>query len=256
MMRYKVWITVLLCAILLGTLTLAAEAQEENAYDQGLSGVIDASDLLTEAAEAEINEALAKASRETGIPVCAFIFEYVGREVWGEDLLAAYGLDEDDDMILMIVTVKRTETFYNLYTYGDAYFKINEKEVNYLLDDDAVYYNLKDDDYTEGLCAYAELAAQAYNGRLGVSWVLILLVALVIGAVVGGLTVKSIAESYKRKNPSTSYPLDRFAKLELTHSNDRVLGRFVTHTIVSSGGRGGRGGGGGTGGGSGHRGGR
>ena len=72
-----------------------------------------------------------------------------------------------------------------------------------------------------------------------------LAVGLIVGAVVATLSVKSIAASYKRKNPSTSYPLDRYATLDLTRSHDRVLGKFVTTTIISSGGRGGRGGGGG-----------
>ena len=246
----------MLCILLCGLWVFGAGAEDESASaGDGLTGVIDASELLNELEEQEINEALAKASEEMGIPICAYVFEYVGREVWGEDYLAARGLSEDDDLVLMIVTVRRFEINYDLYTYGDAYFKINEKEVDYILDDNDVYYNIKGGKIADGLCAYAALASQAYSGRLGVSWVLILIVALIIGGIVAGIGVKSISDSYKRKNPSTSYPLDRFAKLELTHESDREIGKFVTTTIVSSGGRGGHGGSR-SGGGGGHRGGR
>lgn len=253
-MMKKIISVLMLCLLLCSLFVPGASAEDESASD-GLTGVIDASELLNELEEQEINEALAKASEEMGIPICAYVFEYVGREVWGEDYLAARGLSEDDDLVLMIVTVRRFEINYDLYTYGDAYFKINEKEVDYILDDSDVYYNIKDGEIAKGLCAYAELSAQAYCGRLGVSWVLILIVALVIGGIVAFIGVKSIAESYKRKNPSTSYPLDRFAKLELTHESDREIGKFVTTTIVSTGGRGGHGGSR-SGGGGGHRGGR
>lgn len=253
-MMKKILSVLMLCVLLCGVLALGTSAEEERTGD-GLTGVIDASELLNELEEQEINEALAKASEEMGIPICAYVFEYVGREVWGEDYLAARGLSENDDLILMIVTVRRFEINYDLYTYGDAYFKINEKEVDYILDDNDVYYNIKDGRIAEGLCAYAALASEAYVGRLGVSWVLILIVALVIGAIAGFISVKSISASYKRKNPSQSYPLDRFAKLELTHESDREIGKFVTTTIVSTGGRGGHGGSR-SGGGGGHRGGR
>ena len=136
------------------------------------------------------------------------------------------------------------------------YYQINQKEIDYILDDSTVYYNIKGGDVAVGICEFAALSTEAYLGRLGVSWVLILIGALIIGCIAGGIGVSSISASYKRKNPSQSYPLDRFATLELTHTQDRVVGKFVTHTIISSGGRGGHGGRPGGGGGGGYRGGR
>ena len=159
--------------------------------------------------------------------------------------------------MLLVVEYTPFDINYYVYTYGDANTQINQKELEYILDDSTVYYNIKDGDVATGICAFAQLSAEAYVGRLGVSWRLILIVALIAGAIAGGASVSSIAASYKKKNPSQSYPLDRFAKLELTRERDHEIGRFVTTTIISSGGHGGRGGGRpGGGGGGGYRGGR
>lgn len=253
MMKTKLLAVLMLCALLCGALTLGVGAEES---EDTLTKVTDVDGLLGEFDEERINAALEMASEEMGIPICAYVFEYVGRTVEGEDYLAAKGLSVDDDLVLMVVTVRRNEINYNLYTFGDAAFKINEKEVNYILDDREVYDNIKTGEIADGLCAYASLAREAYCGRLGVSWVLILLGSLIIGAIASWICVKSIAQSYKRKNPSQSYPLDRFAKLELTKESERVIGKFVTTTIISSGGGRGGHGGGRSGGGAGHRGGR
>ncbi len=258
MRKMRILAIILLCLALIGIMPTAASAE---LYPEHLACVNDVDDLLTDEQEQEINVALGNARDSAGIPICAYVFySEISSEGYmkyrGEDFLAEYNISKNSPLVLLVVTVTVMEVYYDIYTYGDAYYKINEKEIGYILDDSRVYDNIKRGKITEGLCAYAELSAQAYAGRLGVSWRLILIVALIIGGVVATLCVKSIAARYKRKNPSTSYPLDRFATLDLTRSHDHVLGKFVTTTIISSGSRGGRGGGGGMGGGGGHRGGR
>lgn len=259
MRKMRIFAIVLLALVLCGMLPVNAS---EELYPAYLGKVHDVDGLLTEEQEYTVNAALRQAREDAGIPICAYVFYseigYNGHEKYvGDDFLAEFGLSENSPMVLLVVSVTVMEVYYDIYTYGDAYYKINEKEIDYILDDSRVYDNLKRGKITEGLCAYAELSAEAYAGRLGVSWRLILIVGLIVGAIVATLSVKSIAAGYKKKNPSQSYPLDRYATLELTRSNDRVLGKFVTTTIIASGGRGGRGGGGGRmGGGGGHRGGR
>ena len=257
MMKMKLLSVLMLCALLAGVLTLGVGAEQ---YPDYLVSVTDKDNLLEAADEKRVNEALAKATDEAGIPICAYVFAseigYNGHvEYVGEQFLAEHGLSENDELILLVVAVTYFEVYYDLYLYGDAWDRINQKERDYILDDSRVYNNLKQGKFADGLCAYASVSTEAYAGRLGVSWRLILILALIVGAVVGGLTVKSIAANYKRKNPSQSYPLDRFAKLELTHERDRELGKFVTTTIISTNSHGGRGGGG-RGGGGGHAGGR
>ena len=255
MRKIQVFAIISLALLLLGMLPVCAGT---DLYPSYLVTVHDVDDLLTEEQEYTVNAALSKALDQAGIPVCAYVFySQRGEQYWGDDFLAEFGLSEKSPMILLVVSVTSSEVFYDIYTYGDAYSKISQKEIDYILDDTDVYNNLKRGRIEQGLCAYAELSAQAYSGRLGVSWRPILLVGLIIGAVVATISVKSISACYKRKNPSQSYPLDRFATLDLRRSHDRVVGKFVTHTVIStSGGRGGRGGGSPMGGGGGHRGGR
>ncbi len=254
MKMMRIFVGVLLCALLFGVLSLGASAQT---YPDYLANVIDKDDRLTDAQEQEINASLAEAREAMGIPVCVYVFATnYSESYWGEDFLAEYGLSSGTDFVLLVVEYTPFDINYYMYTYGDAYAKINQKEIDYILDDSTVYYHIKDGDPATGICAFAELTAEAYAGRLGVSWALILIGALIIGCIAGGIGVSSISASYKRKNPSQSYPLDRFAKLELTHQSDRVVGKFVTHTVISSGSRPGSGGRPGGGGGGGYRGGR
>ena len=255
-MMKRIFACMMLAVLLLGVLTLGVSAEQ---YPDYLVSVTDKDNLLSTEDERRINEALLAATEAAGIPVCAYVFAseigYDGHvEYFGEDFLAEHGLSENNDLILLVVAVTYFEVYYDLYLYGDASDRINQKERDYILDDSRVYNNLKNARIADGLCAYASVSAEAYAGRLGVSWRLILIGALIIGAVVAWLIVKGIAASYKKKNPSQSYPLDRFAKLELTRERDREIGKFVTTTIISSGSRGGHGGG--RGGGGGHAGGR
>ena len=270
MIRKSIFAIVLIVVLTLSVMSVGAQAEstqaESNEQQPSLdyTKVIDKNDQLSDADEERVNEALAKASEKAGVPVCAYVFvpgihSYGYEKYVGDDFLAEFGQSRNQPLILLVVTMGGYENYYNIYTYGDAYTRINEKEIDYILDDGDVYYNIKDardGDLAAGLCAYAELSAQAYAGRLGVSWKLILIGALIIGAIAGAITVGSISAGYKKKNPSQSYPLDRFAKLELTHERDREVGKFVTTTIISTGGSGRGGGGGRTGGGGGHRGGR
>ena len=254
MRNVRILVGVMLCTLLLSVLTFGISAQT---YPDHLANVIDKDDVLIDSQEQEINAALAQAREQAGVPICVYVFvSERGERYWGDDFLADYGLSSQTDLVLLVVEVTRYEINYYMYTYGDAYYQINQKELNYILDDSTVYNNIKTGAITEGICAYAQLSAEAYAGRLGVSWRLILIVALIIGAIVGAICIKSIQAGYQRKNPSQSYPLDRFAQLNLTKQNDRVIGKFVTTTIISSGGRGGHGGRPGGGGGGGYRGGR
>ena len=77
---------------------------------------------------------------------------------------------------------------------------------------------------------------------------LILVIAL---AVCGG-----VVASYKKKRASVDYPLDQYAKLDLTLDRDRFVREHTTRTYVPRSNGSGGGGGSRHGGGGGHRGGR
>ena len=85
---------------------------------------------------------------------------------------------------------------------------------------------------------------------------MVILIAVVAGLLAAGGSVLGVVLFYLKKQHGVSYPLDRYAKLHLTHREDRFVGSHVTRVRVqSSNGSGGSRGGGSRGGG-GRRGGR
>lgn len=161
------------------------------------------------------------------------------------------------DLVLLTVSYTGGQYYYYLYTYGKAYSRLSNGDVNAILDADAVYDNLKGGNIYDGLVAFidkTEIRASIFSLKLEYLPTIIL-VSLTIAAICCGI----VAARYKMKLKSTNYPLDRFAKLELTEKQDVFTGSFVTkrHINTSSGGSGrsggGRSGGGRSGGGRGGR---
>ena len=181
-------------------------------------------------------------------------------EYWGVEFLQDYGYSEQSNMIILIVTLDRETYYYNMYTYGDATRKIPDHEVDYILDRPEVFNNIKSGSLEEGISAFLDHSAKAYDGLVGPFYIRAFVVSLIIALVVGGLVCLAVYNAYKAKKRSVDYPLDRFAKLELNDKQDVFAGSFVTKRVINTNngsGRGGSfGGGGGRGGGGGHRGGR
>lgn len=174
----------------------------------------------------------------------------------GEAFLSDYGLSARSNIVLLILTLDNGTYYYDMYTYGDAYSRIGQKEVDYILDDDSVFDNIKAGHLEDGACAFLQLSAKAYRGRVGVSYWVIVPVTFIISALIGIGVCAGVKVKYSMKMKSVDYPLNRFAKLELTEQNDVFKGSFVTKRIIESNPGGGGGGGSSHGGGGGHRGGR
>lgn len=173
----------------------------------------------------------------------------------GDDFLYDQGLSSDDSIVLLIITLDRGVYYYDLYTYGDAYDKISQKEVDYMLDHKDVYDNIKGGRLALGICSFMPMAAQAFEGRVGVSYLVIALISLGIAVAIGLIACISVRAAYTMKKKSVDYPLDRFARLKLTDQSDVFMGSFVTKRVIQSN-SGKSGGGSSHGGGGGHRGGR
>ena len=222
--------------------------------------VFDSADLMDAGEEQSLQTVLHQAweSADCGFYFATYELSDVlnagGREYLGELFLSQLGFSENTDLVILTVYRNGLSYYYDFFTFGDAEDRISQKEVDYLLDLDAVYDNIKGGRLAEGAGALFELAPQAYEGRVGVSYLIIGTVALGIALVIGLVSCVCVYASYKKKNKSVDYPLDRFAKLELTAQNDVFVGSFVTKRVIQSGNGGGRSGGGG--GGGGHRGGR
>ena len=141
-----------------------------------------------------------------------------------------------------------------MYTYGEANYAINQKEVNYILDTYDVYYNLKGGQVYEGAVAFFEMSAEAFTGRVGAPMGVIVVISAIISILIAFGVRAAVVAVYKKKKASVDYPLDRYASLELTHESDSFVREYTTRTYVPR--SSGSSGGGRHGGGGGHRGGR
>ena len=182
-----------------------------------------------------------------------------------EKILQLCGIDWDTDAIVLFVRTYQGEYYYDMYTFGKATDAFTDEDINTVLDTPDVYNNIKGGRVKLGYKAFYR-ACHSYVSRYEEEQRLLKeerekrapYVALAVGAgsgaVVAGITVLCVFLAYRKKQHGESYPLDRYAKLNLTQANDIFVGSHVTRVRVntnsSSGGRSGGGGGGG------HRGGR
>ncbi|MBQ8214144.1 MAG: hypothetical protein IJZ80_09055 [Clostridia bacterium] len=253
MKRYVCFLGALLLLLSLLCLPVAGETIPDEV-------VFDRAELLNDAEICAVKEAVFDAWEASD---CAFYvathkvsaYSATRYKYTGEDFLREHGLSSKHDIVVLIVTLDQGVYYYDYYTYGKAYSRISQKEVDYILDHDDVYDNIKGGNLPVGISSAMSLSAKAYEGRVGVSYVIIVTVSLIIALIIGIIACVSVNASYKMKKKSVDYPLDKFAKLNLTGQSDVFTGSFVTKRVIQTN-SGSRGGGSSHGGGGGHRGGR
>ena len=243
----------LLLAVLCLSLALTASAEAE------AGRVYDPAHLLSDTEESQLAALLDELSAESGVELYLATYRSKGSydDFYGDDYCTRVQNIRGTDAVLLVVTYEYPidTYYYNMYTYGDANYDINQKEVDYILDTYDVYDNLKGGHVYEGAVAFFEMSATAFTGRVGAPMGLIVVISAVIAFIIAFAVRAGIVASYKKKKASVDYPLDRFAKLELTHESDRFVREFTTRTYSPRSSSGGSGGGR-HGGGGGHRGGR
>ena len=239
---------VLVC--LTAFLILPAAAESGRVYDP--------THMLTDTEAVNVGALLDELSAEYGVEL--YLATYVADDryddFYGDDYCTRVNNLKGTDAVLLVVTYEEFNNtyYYNMYTYGEANYAINQKEVNYILDTYDVYYNLKGGNVYEGSVAFFETSARAFAGRVGAPMAVIVVISAIISLIIAFAVRAAVVAVYKKKKASVDYPLDRYATLELTHEEDSFVREYTTRTYVprSSGSSGGsRHGGGG-----GHRGGR
>ena len=240
---------ILLCLAVCLTLPLSA-AESERVYDP--------SDMLNATEAAELTAILNRLSTEHGVEM--YLATYLAKgpydDFYGDDYCHRVKDIEDTDAVLLVVTYERLNDtyYYDMYTYGEANYAINQKEVNYILDDYDVYDNLKGGHVYDGCEAFFTLSAEAFTGRVGMAWSVIIFLSAAISIGIAFAVRGAVIAVYRKKKASVDYPLDRYARLELTHESDSFVREYTTRTYSPR--SSGSGGGSRHGGGGGHRGGR
>jgi uncharacterized membrane protein YgcG len=248
---------ILLCLAVCLTLPLSA-AETDRVYDPA--------DMLNDTETAKLTALLDQLSRENGVELylATYHAKSYGDKYIGDDYCDTVRDLNGKDAVLLVVTYdpldpfESYDYFYNLYTYGKADYaispKISQKEVNYILDDSDVYANLKNGYIYDGCEAFFTLSVQAYTGRVGMAWSVIIFLSAAISVGIAFAVRGAVIAVYRKKKATVDYPLDRYAKLELTHESDSYVTEHTTRTYSPR--SSGSGGGSRHGGGGGHRGGR
>lgn len=243
-------------ALLLVLVCLSASFALSAAAESGR--VYDPSGMLTVSEAANLGTLLDELSAEYDVEL--YMATYVADDryddFYGDDYCTRVRNLKGTDAVLLVVTYEEFNNtyYYNMYTYGEANYAINQKEVNYILDTYDVYYNLKDGNVYEGAAVFFEMSAEAFTGRVGAPMGIIVVISAIISILIAFGVRAAVVAVYKKKKASVDYPLDRYATLELTHESDSFVREYTTRTYVPR--SGGSSGGGRHGGGGGHRGGR
>ena len=249
-MKTKVVIFIALMLAMLLSYCIAGAAYSKSNIPVG-ELVTDRGDFLSDAAEAEISDALREASAACGADIR--VYAYRGWEYYDWENYVEEAEDSFDSLVLLVI---QYDVDYNFYyymdTYGDAQYAITDKEVDRILDNSVVYNNIKSGNLKDGIIAFADLSATAVSGHLRPNFAKVLTISLIIAAIVAVAVSAWIYFAYKKKLHSESYPLEKYAALDLKLERDSFITKFVTRVRIrtSDGARsaGGRSGGGRSGG--------
>ncbi len=211
--------------------------------------VYDYADLLSDTDEQRI-QSIAENVGETSFFVATHNSTSSFDILSGTELLSRWGYSMSDNIVILVITIDNYIYYYDLYTYGTATKRISNGEADDILDAPTVKTNIQSGRLVAGVEAFAEKTGQA----MAVPWVLITVISIAVGILAATVACGSVRAKYKMRRQPTNYPLEKYAKMELTDKSDEFITSRVSVQVVSSS-RGG-GSGGGRGGGGGHRGGR
>ena len=249
----KITVILLTVSALLILLCLPVSAGE-------VGRIYDPAELLTSEEEASLEARLNDWSDtyEVQLFMATYTAEGYYDDFIGDEYCGQIRNLRGEDAVLLIVTYDLSDRryYYDMYTYGDANYAISQKEVDFILDHGDVYPNIKGGNVADGAEAFFALSAEAFEGRVGVSWAIIIAVSALIALLIALVVCAGVIASYKKKKASVDYPLDRYAKLELSKNRDTFIREYTTRTYSPKSSGSGGGGGSSHGGGGGHRGGR
>lgn len=214
------------------------------------SNVYDYADLLSSIDEQRIQK-IAENVSETSFFVATHNSTSFLNILTGDELLSRWGYSMSDNIVILVITFDKGAYYYDLYTYGMAERRISGEDADSMLDAPDVKSNIKSGRLAAGVEAFAKETERA----MAAPWVLIVVISIAAGLFVATLACVSVRAKYRMRRRPTNYPLDKYAKMELTDSSDEFITSRVSVRVVSSSGSGGRSSGG-RGGGGGHRGGR
>ena len=199
------------------------------------SRISDKDGYISEENKEKLEEKLREAEKNSGVDFRVYVYEYSAREGYVDmyDYERAVG-ENFENLVLLVVSYEYGEYYYELFTKGSADTDISDKEVNKILDNDDVYDNLKSGKLYDGIDAYISLAERAVVGKLRNSFKSVFVPSLVISIIAAIVVGACVLVKYRKKLHSQSYPLEKYARLDLTVANDNFITKTVTRVRVNS----------------------
>ena len=253
----KKCLPILLLLLLVCTVALTACVKDKDRTQF----VYDRMQLFDEAQVAKLNETAKQVQSQYGVDVFVGTCQRNGTKAQyvGDDFRQLYNIEGDAIILVVNAQGVGNDYHFDIYTYGLAYLRVKDAEIETLLysaGGDAILTS--DSAYAAGgLADMITMCGRAYKGRIaglsmGVCVVIIILIALVAALVV---TLR-VRRQYTRKRKNETYPLDKYCQLKLKDRSDTYVRSVTTFVIINNGSGGGGGHSSGGGGGGGHRGGR
>jgi len=228
----------LVCIFALLSVVVSASGESNSAR------IIDKENYISASDEIKLEQRLKEAEQKSGVDFRVYVHDYsfgVGSfDMYDYERVTGQSFE---NLVLLVVSYEYGEYYYELFTKGSADTLITDKEVNKILDNDAVYDNIKSGKLYEGIDTYITLSEKAVTGNLRNSLKSVLIVSIIISVVTAGISVLIVVLKYRKKLHSVSYPLDKYARLDLNVRDDNFINKTVTRVRVnsSSGSGGGRG---------------
>lgn len=236
-----VCLLLLLLALLLPTLSASAQAA-------GNAKVFDREGMLTDAERLSLENGYGERRHGTSLYLVTS-----SRRLEISEVKQICSIQKGESAAVLVVDRLDATYYYEMFTFGHVDGVLSNRACDAILDDDMLHSAIKGGRIYDGAARFFTLTAARierdwYNpgerfGGVGVS----IAVGIVIALLAGGGAAFGVYLHYRKKRHGESYPLDRYAHLNLTYHEDRFVGSSVTRVRVqsssSSGGRSGGGGG-------------
>ena len=215
---------------------IMAFAITSSAYTVGTNACItDKDGYVNDADEVSLDRKLREAEERTGVAFRVYVYEYSSYTGYVDMYDYEREMGESfDDLILLVISYEYGTYYYELFTKGAPHTDITDKEANRILDNKGVYDNIKSGKLYEGIDEFITLAEKAVSGKLRNSFKAVFVPSLIISLIVAiGLSVY-VFFAYRKKLHAVSYPLEKYATLNLTTANDNFIHKTVDRVRVSS----------------------
>ena len=226
-------IALFLITIVCITMAFAITAEAKTTYKT--SCLIDNGGYINDADEVVLQNRLREVEESTGVAFRVYVYtchsssDYI--DIYDYERIVG---EKFDDLVLLTVSYEYGTYYYEFFKKGSPDTDITEKEIGRILDNKGVYDNIKSGKLYEGIDEYITLAEKALSGKLRNSFKSVFVPAFIISLAVAVGASVYVFFKYRKKLHAASYPLEKYANLNLSIADDHFVTKTVTSVRVST----------------------